>query len=134
MAGSRLGGIPELLDGGCGLTFTPGDPADLARTVVRFLRLPLVEREAFSAACRLRSRTFDRDRHVSEIESLYEALSSAPGTATPEPFLDPELLAILHQLGTEASSPTPATAPLQVLRAFARTLGFPKVLRDAPRA
>lgn len=132
MAGSRHGGIPELLEGGCGVTFQPGDSRDLARVVVDFLRLPLSERERASTAARERARSFERDPHLDAIEALYEELRSHPrrsrqGAAD----LGPDALAILHELGREHSTrPAPSGAPLEVLRALARTLGLPKVLRS----
>ena len=38
MVGSRIGGIPELIEPACGLTFSARDHGELARQVIRFLR------------------------------------------------------------------------------------------------
>ncbi|HEX6884460.1 MAG TPA: glycosyltransferase [Planctomycetota bacterium] len=131
MAGSRLGGIPELLEGGCGITFHPGDPRDLARVVIDHLRLPLAQRERMSAACRERARAFEREHHVDAVVQLYEELRHrpTPATRTP-PELSPDGLAMLHQVGLQqAPGDGRSQAPLEVLRAIARSLGLPKVLR-----
>jgi len=131
MAGSRLGGIPELLEEGCGVTFRAGDPSDLARVVLEFLRLPLAERERMSVACRSRAATFDRARHVDVVVALYEELLRRPrANLQAPPDLSQDALAVLHEVGQQQGpGDGRATAPLEVLRAIARSLGLPKVLR-----
>jgi glycosyltransferase involved in cell wall biosynthesis len=132
MLGSRIGGIPELIEPECGLTFEPRNPADLARAVVQFLRLPQAERERMSTTARLRARTFDRAQHVERVEELYrEALSLPPA---PDAFAEAlgELVPVLQQLNLERPYRPDAGAratPLDLLRGIARELGLPKVLK-----
>lgn len=132
MLGSRIGGIPELIDPDCGFTFTPRDPADLARAVIRFLRLPLSERDKMSAAAKARARSHDRARHVEQIEALYrEALSLSPRPVALAPGLE-DFYPVLHRIGVDlhdSGAPGPRQGPLEVLRSIARQLGLPKVLK-----
>ncbi len=131
MLGSRIGGIPELIEPGCGFTFAPRDPEDLARTVIRFLRLPLTEREQMSAAARQRAKAHDRARHLAAIEELYREVLSLPSQPARRMNGLEELYPILHQVGTDllrGSGPGPGSTPLDVLRSIARELGLPKVL------
>jgi len=128
LVGSRLGGITELIEG-VGFTFTPGDHRDLARTVVRFLRLPLTERESLSDAAINRAQSFDRENHLRAIESMYAELADQPPQGNIDPIFEPDLLEVLHQVGVEHANQAPGPTPLQVLRSIARTLGLPKVLR-----
>ena len=132
MLGSRLGGIPELIEPACGYTFTPRDPDDLARTAIRFLRLPLAERQRMSTSARERSLSHDRGAHITRIEELYgDAL--AVGSVQGQSSADfSELAPILHQIGVDRLGPPPSgprSRPLEVLRNLARELGLPKVLK-----
>ncbi|MSR62870.1 MAG: glycosyltransferase [Planctomycetes bacterium] len=132
MLGSRIGGIPELIEPDCGLTFAPRDPADLARAALRFMRLPLAERERMSQAARLRAREHEPARHLDELEQLYATARTRARRPTPGPLADyPDLLAVLQALGDERrAQPPSAPAPLQTLRDLARSLGLPKILKN----
>jgi len=134
MLGSRIGGIPELIEPDCGFTFAPRDPEDLARTTIRFLRLPLGERERFSTAARRRAQAHDRSRHVERMEGHYREALALP---RPHPgsgdVIPRELYPLLERAGAERMerpTPGPSPTPLEVLRGIARGLGLPKVLRD----
>ena len=130
IVGSRLGGIPELVDG-CGDTFSAGDSDDLCLKVLAFLRLPLTERERISQAALDRARTFERSRHLPVIESLYAELVAVSHSSPPGlPWFTPDSLAVLHQVGLERAQRPSSVAPLEVLRAIARGLGLPRVLRN----
>lgn len=132
MLGSRIGGIPELIEPGCGDTFEPRNPADLARVVIQFLRLPLIERERMSAAARRRATAHEKPQHLAHMEGLYrEALSLSPQQ---DPLVEAlrELYPVLEQVNLEQlvrSDPATRTTPLEVLRGIARELGLPKVLK-----
>lgn len=131
--GSRIGGIPELIEPECGLTFTPRDPADLARTVIRFLRLPLAEREQMSAVARQRAATYDKGRHVERIEELYRETISIPDTLAGHSETLGELYPILQQMGSDMFDrvdPGTQNTPLEFLRGIARGLGLPKLLKS----
>ena len=54
MAASRVGGLPEIIDEGCGTLFRSGDPEDLAEKVVALLRKPAEERQAMGKEGRRR--------------------------------------------------------------------------------
>jgi len=131
MLGSRIGGIPELVEPDCGLTFTPRDPADLARVALRFLRAPLAERERMSQAARTRAREHEPARHLAELEEHYAAACARPRRPAPGALADyPDLMAVLQALGEEQGArPPSAPAPLQTLRDLARSLGLPKILK-----
>lgn len=126
--GSRIGGIPELIEPGCGLTFAPRDPADLARVAVGFLRLSPAQREHMSAAALERSRSFDRSEHVAAVERFYSGLAASPDDVGPADPLLPALIAALHRVGLDRPPRRARPTPLRLLRDMARTLGLPKVL------
>jgi glycosyltransferase involved in cell wall biosynthesis len=130
MVGSRLGGIPELIDPDCGLTFNPGDPEDLARAVTDFLQLPKHQRDAMSSACMARSAMYDLAGHLNQLEAFYATLLSDRQTAPPsDPLLSPDLLSILERAIAAPPPPRQPFSPLQALRALARSLGLPKLRR-----
>jgi len=132
MLGSRIGGIPELIEPDCGFTFEPHNANDLARAIIQFLRLPLAERERMSRAARRRAATFDESAHLDRIEELYrEALSLGN---TQDSMVDAlrQLYPVLEQLSLDRPYRPDSGAkstPLEVLRGIARELGLPKVLR-----
>lgn len=132
LLGSRIGGIPELLEPECGLTFAPRDASDLARTVIRFLRMPLAEREGMSAKARLRAQLHDKTRHVDQIEGLYREASSLLAPQTGHATILRELFPILEHVGRDMLDRSPGirNSPLDVLRGIARELGLPKLLKS----
>lgn len=74
VVGSRLGGIPEQLAGGCGLLFEPGDVRGLARQMQTLLERPQLRREmGTKALARLRSE-YTAERHLGHLLSLFERL------------------------------------------------------------
>jgi hypothetical protein len=132
MLGSRIGGIPELVEPGCGLTFQPRDPADIARTVVHFLGLSPQERERMSTHAKERAKLHDKPRHLDRTEHLYRDAVSIPAASDPLPGVLREFFPLLEELGTDLrrrATPRNPTA-LSLLRAIARGLGLPKVIRD----
>jgi glycosyltransferase involved in cell wall biosynthesis len=71
VAGSRIGGIPELVrDGETGYTFVPGDSSDCARAVERLLDYP-----AAAAAMGKRARVMVLSRHAPD--AYYKGISAA---------------------------------------------------------
>jgi glycosyltransferase involved in cell wall biosynthesis len=131
LLGSRIGGIPELLEPECGLTFPPRDASALARTVIRFLRLPLAERERMSASAKLRAQLHDKARHIDQIEGLYRETFSIPAPQPGPAAILRELFPILEHVGIDMLDRGPGiqTTPLDVLRGIARELGLPKILK-----
>ena len=67
VAGARIGGIPELVGDGDGLTFTPGDKDDLRRVIAQALS---TEWDHAAIAGRARER-FSADRHIEQLFNLY---------------------------------------------------------------
>jgi glycosyltransferase involved in cell wall biosynthesis len=131
MLGSRIGGIPELIEPDCGFTFEPHNPDDLARAVIRFLRLPLAERDRMSVAGRRRAADFDGPRHLARIEELYREAHSLENTRDSLADALRDLYPVLEQVNLDRpyrSDPARST-PLEVLRGIARELGLPKVLK-----
>ena len=81
VAASRVGGLPEIVDDRVGGLFRPGDPEDLARTVVELLADP--DLPARGAAARARvvaswSNSRLADRHLEIYRSLLGAPSASP--------------------------------------------------------
>jgi glycosyltransferase involved in cell wall biosynthesis len=69
---SNLGGLPELVEGGCGETVPPEDPGALAAAVGRLLADP-ARAAAMGRAARARAeRDFTPARHLAGLERLYE--------------------------------------------------------------
>jgi glycosyltransferase involved in cell wall biosynthesis len=132
MLGSRVGGIPELIEPDCGFTFAPRNPADLARTVIRFLRSPLADREQMSRAARRRAADFDRARHVERVEELYREALSLAGTRAPLVDALRDLFPVLERVNLDRPYQPDSGArstPLEILRGIARELGLPKVIK-----
>jgi GT2 family glycosyltransferase/glycosyltransferase involved in cell wall biosynthesis len=72
VVGSRIGGIPEAVaDGRNGLLFTPGDPADLARTIERLLHEPGLLDRLRQGAAATRVRPIEED--VEQSRGMYAA-------------------------------------------------------------
>jgi glycosyltransferase involved in cell wall biosynthesis len=69
---TRVGGIPEILDGGrCGVLVDPEDPADLARALERAAREPASLRALAAAALPRNRELFSLDRCVERHLELY---------------------------------------------------------------
>jgi glycosyltransferase involved in cell wall biosynthesis len=67
-----LGGLPELTEGGCGLTVPPEDPEALAAALGGLLADP-ARASAMGRTARARAeRDFPPDRHLAGLERLYE--------------------------------------------------------------
>ena len=103
MIGSRVGGIPELVEEGrAGFTFTPRDPADLARAVLRFFALAPSERDAMSQRMRARAEEFRLGPHLAWLEEQYaQLLEQGARTRACRVAIDSDLLALLEQFGQE---------------------------------
>jgi glycosyltransferase involved in cell wall biosynthesis len=132
MIGSRIGGIPELIEPPCGFTFEPRNPTDLARVVIRFLRLPLAERQQMSMAARRRAENYQRPAHLLRIEELYREAVSLPSAQDPMVETLRELFPVLEQVNLDRPYRPDSGArssPLELLRGIARELGLPKVLK-----
>lgn len=74
--GSRIGGIPELIDEGMnGYLFEPGDVRSLTETIGRFLKLTESEVAAMGYAARDKvEREFTPERHAGKLLEVYEAV------------------------------------------------------------
>jgi glycosyltransferase involved in cell wall biosynthesis len=69
---TSLGGLPELTEGGCGLTVPPEDPEALAAALGGLLADP-ARASAMGRTARARAeRDFPPDRHLAGLERLYE--------------------------------------------------------------
>jgi glycosyltransferase involved in cell wall biosynthesis len=69
---TSLGGLPELIEGGCGEAVPPEDPAALAAAIGGLLADP-VRAAAMGRAARARAeRDFAPGRHLARLERLYE--------------------------------------------------------------
>lgn len=74
---TRVGGVPDALDGACGDLVPPGDPAALAAALVGLLRDPARRaRLAAAASARVRDR-YDAPRQVAALETLFTSLHPA---------------------------------------------------------
>ncbi|MBI5878449.1 MAG: glycosyltransferase [Chloroflexi bacterium] len=73
VAGSRVGGIPELVtDGETGYLFPRGDAASLAATVIGHFALPAPARRRMRLRCLAASRTrFSMDSHIAGVLQAY---------------------------------------------------------------
>jgi glycosyltransferase involved in cell wall biosynthesis len=81
---TRVGGIPEIVDGHCAVLVDPGDPSSLSAVVVDLLR-DADRRSAMGLNGQRRARElFDRDVTNAALESYFlNAVASAPGRSTP---------------------------------------------------
>ncbi len=76
---SRSGGVPEIVpDGSVGTLVRPGDPADMARAVGRYLDSDDLRRLTASAARKWALERFSLPRLVDELSSLYDRLLKEP--------------------------------------------------------
>jgi glycosyltransferase involved in cell wall biosynthesis len=86
---TSLGGLPELTEGGCGVTVPPEDPDALARALGRLLADPSGAAAMGRAARARAERHFLPDRHLAGLERLYERAARSrqrgrrPAWATP---------------------------------------------------
>jgi len=80
---SRIGGLPEIVrHEENGLLFTPRDPAELARAIVRVLSEPgLAERLAEGGRRALDSH--EREAHLATLDALYGELRARPRVPLP---------------------------------------------------
>ncbi|MCB9139759.1 MAG: glycosyltransferase [Caldilineaceae bacterium] len=78
VAGSRIGGIPELIDHGRTGYLTPyGDPAALADAVVEHFTRPAVVRRRMRRACLETVRTeFSLDQHLDALQAVYAEVAA----------------------------------------------------------
>ncbi len=75
--GSRLGGIPELIeDGEDGLHFTPGDAEDLAQKMLFLWSSDTLRKEMGYAGAQRIAREHAPERHYQRLTGLYEAVLS----------------------------------------------------------
>lgn len=81
---TRAGGVPEFVhDGVDGLLVQPGDPAELARVLVRLLEDPDLRRR-LSRGAEEAVRNFTLERHVEQMTRLYDHIVETRGqTAAP---------------------------------------------------
>jgi glycosyltransferase involved in cell wall biosynthesis len=77
--GTRVDGIAEQLEGGCGLLTEPEDPGALAEAILRVSRMSVAERGALGAAAR--RRVVERYTLEHQAEGLHRAYSTALGAA-----------------------------------------------------
>ena len=76
VAASRVGGLPEIVDGDVGALFDPGDPGSLADTVVRLLQDPGLHERGRRARARVVER-WSNDRLVERHLEIYRELTGA---------------------------------------------------------
>ena len=78
VVGTKVGGIPDVLDGGsAGLLVPPFDPAGLAGAI-QFLRDdPVQRRELAARGKRLAESRYRPERYIADITRLYESLAEA---------------------------------------------------------
>ena len=70
---SQIGGVGEIIqDGATGLLVQPGDPKNLANSLINILNDPLKSQTMREAAYRRVTEKFSIDNNVSEIQHLYE--------------------------------------------------------------
>jgi glycosyltransferase involved in cell wall biosynthesis len=73
--GSRIGGIPELIeDGHTGLLATPGDPVDLREKIQFLLERPTLSQEWGQNGSRKLRAGFSRAAHYDRLMSIYESV------------------------------------------------------------
>lgn len=73
--GSRIGGIPELVDDGkTGLTFKPGDFQELAQKINTLINNPNCAATMGKAARKKAEELFDQETHCQRIISIYKSL------------------------------------------------------------
>jgi glycosyltransferase involved in cell wall biosynthesis len=78
VVGSRVGGIPDLIDDGVeGLLVEPGDPESLAQAIGRLLDAPEEARRMGERGRERRRREFDIDVMVENLQNLYVELFDA---------------------------------------------------------
>lgn len=124
MVGSRIGGIPDLIEPDCGFTFRPRDHADLAQGVLRYLDLSPAQRQLVSDAARARARSLGKAEHLRSIEQVYGEVGNSPSeTLTTE---TKERLVMLAELERQRGQSAPVPARERARR-LARSLGLPKI-------
>jgi glycosyltransferase involved in cell wall biosynthesis len=69
---TNLGGLPELVDGGCGEVVPPEDPDAMAAALARLLAHPARTLAMGQAARSRAEREFAPERHLAGLERLYE--------------------------------------------------------------
>jgi glycosyltransferase involved in cell wall biosynthesis len=80
---SARGGLPELVDGGGGLLFDPGDVSDLSACIQRLLRDRTLSQSLGDQARRFALSELRPDRHLARLVDVYRgALSSDPPPPT----------------------------------------------------
>lgn len=158
MIGSRIGGIPDLIDDGrTGFLFEPRNETEIAASITRFLSLSIEQRQAFSMAAREKGKGYTREKNVRSVEAIYaEVLGAVNGSrseSAPTVSFDEDMQAIMHRLLGELYSfhdladaqvgfirelegeisdlkhgKLRPTSLKRRARGFARKLGLPKVL------
>ena len=109
MIGSRIGGIPDLIDDGrTGFLFEPRNETEIATCITRFLSLSSEDRQGFAKAAREMAKGYTREKNVEAIETIYtDVLRSANGRhreATPTVSFDEDMQALMHHLLSELYS------------------------------
>lgn len=80
--GTAVGGIPEIIvDGVTGILVSPRSPDELAQAIIAILRNPDMARQMGQAGHQRVQTLFGLERHVNEIEKIYEELRCG-GTLT----------------------------------------------------
>ena len=77
---ARIGGLPELVADGAGLTFRPGDERDLAKGLSRLMNDDLLCESLGESARRHALDKFSPERHRARLEAVYrKAVAAAAG-------------------------------------------------------
>ena len=75
---SRVGGVPEVLDGVGWPLVQPGDSAGLAKAIVNVLQMPAEERHRMVEVGRQTvTNKFSKEASVAQVERLYHTLLAA---------------------------------------------------------
>lgn len=104
LIGSRIGGIPDLVEEGrTGFLFEPRNADDLADKILRLLDLDLDERAALSTRSRELGARFTRERNVAGVEAIYREVLARPRAPRAWPALpvDEDLLVPLDRMGAD---------------------------------
>lgn len=103
LIGSRIGGIPDLVEHGkTGFLFEPRSVDDLTRKILQLFDLSNEERAAFSTRSRELGAGFTRERNVAGVEAIYrEVLGRRPAGPRPAIPVDDDLLDVLARVGAD---------------------------------
>ncbi|MBD3379954.1 MAG: glycosyltransferase [Candidatus Omnitrophica bacterium] len=68
---SRVGGVPSILEGGCGILVSPGNPYEISGAIDRFLEDPAMAAETASKGKQKALTEYSADNMVEKLEEVY---------------------------------------------------------------